>query len=214
MSAPDLNWREVFGSSENSERHLQQAAVSNMDPLASFQEVFFVLWIVFAIISIILFVVLQYIKLKIKKQREKEAAFFAAQERSEIAMRLYGESREQTTANASSGAEIAVARTSKDRWLKVQKLYKSSKSSDKKLAILEADLLLKDLLLSLGYENDSLGRMLKSMDEKDFLLLEEAWEAHKIRNELAHSSLQECNLTLATKAMRLYEKIFRHFDFI
>ncbi len=211
MSATDLNWQDVFEETKDAELESQVASVAHFDYIDTLQNVFVVLWIIFALLSLILFAVLQWVKFKIKKQREKEAAFFASQERSEIAMRLYG------TDPGSSISEHEARREDLDpvqRWCRIQKLYHSGKKSDKKLAVLEADILLKDLLLSLGFKNDTLGKMLKMIEKEQFNMLEEAWDAHKIRNELAHSSLPELDLSSVARAMRLYEKIFRHFDFI
>ncbi len=54
------------------------------------------------------------------------------------------------------------------------------------MAIIEADLLLEDVITQMGYQGQSLGEKLKSIEQADFPMLQLAWEAHKVRNKIAH----------------------------
>ena len=58
--------------------------------------------------------------------------------------------------------------------------------NDWKLAIIEADIILDDVLKQQGYIGNSLGERLKSISTNQLSSLNDAWEAHKIRNRIAH----------------------------
>ena len=62
---------------------------------------------------------------------------------------------------------------------------------------------------------DGVGEKLKGIEESDFDHLEEAWEAHKIRNAIAHQG-SDFLLTQreAKRIIRLYKSVFEEFDII
>jgi hypothetical protein len=91
----------------------------------------------------------------------------------------------------------------------------SDNPSDWRLAILEADIILDELLSELGYTGDTIGDKLKKAHRGDFKSLDHAWEAHRIRNAIAHEG-QDFVLTQreARRILDLYEMVFREFDYI
>jgi len=102
-----------------------------------------------------------------------------------------------------------------EKWEKVQKNINSLNQSDWKLAIIEADVMLDDLLKASGYHGETLGEMLKSVEKSDFVTIESAWEAHKIRNQIAHNG-GGFDLTdrEAKRVVALYESVFKEFKII
>ncbi len=101
------------------------------------------------------------------------------------------------------------------RWEIVQKYYNSANQSDWKLAILEADIMLYEVLNKSGFDGYSIGEMLKSTDKSKLNSLDEAWSAHKIRNEIAHSGTSYIlSRDLVEKAISQYEKVFNELNFI
>lgn len=114
-------------------------------------------------------------------------------------------------------AAAAVASVSPDtslneKWAKVQTHINSNNPSDWRLAILEADIMLDEMLDKLGYQGDSLGEKLKSVDRSEFLTIDQAWEAHKIRNRIAHEGADfKLNEREAKTAIDLYRKVFEEF---
>lgn len=101
------------------------------------------------------------------------------------------------------------------RWKHIQELMGSSNPSDWRAAILEADIMLDDMLTRQGYTGEGIGEKLKSVDPADFATLQDAWEAHKVRNQIAHegSSFQISQL-LAQRTVARYEAVFREFELI
>lgn len=102
-----------------------------------------------------------------------------------------------------------------EKWQKVVLHINSENSSDWKLAILECDIMLGEILEKMGYHQDSIGEKLKAVEPSDFTNIEAAWEAHKIRNAVAHEGSEfVINHREAKRVIGLYELVFREFDFI
>lgn len=101
------------------------------------------------------------------------------------------------------------------RWDMVVAHVQSDNPSDWRLAILEADIILDELLDHLGYVGDTIGDKLKSADNSRFRTLNDAWEAHKVRNTIAHEG-HEYVLTQreSQRVIALYRNVFREFDYI
>lgn len=62
----------------------------------------------------------------------------------------------------------------------------SPSPNDWKLAIIEADIMLDELLKQRGFAGNTLGERLKSISPNQMESLSDAWEAHKVRNRIAH----------------------------
>ncbi|MEK7607385.1 MAG: hypothetical protein AAB484_00435 [Patescibacteria group bacterium] len=99
-----------------------------------------------------------------------------------------------------------------DKWLKVQTHINSDNPAEWRLAILEADIMLGDILEKMGYQGDSIGDKLKSVDKSDFLTLDSAWDAHRVRNQIAHEGADfQLNEREAKRVIELYKKVFGEF---
>jgi hypothetical protein len=101
------------------------------------------------------------------------------------------------------------------RWANVQSLINSHSVNDWKQAIIEADIVLEEMLDKMGYKGETVGDKLKKVEKSDFLTLNKAWEAHKIRNRIAHKG-SEYVLTKddADRAIKAYTEVFKEFYFI
>jgi len=101
------------------------------------------------------------------------------------------------------------------KWAKVLAHVNSTNPSDWRLAILEADIILNEMLDKMGYHGATMGDKLKSIEPSDFSTLQEAWEAHKVRNAIAHEGSDlNLNKAEAERVVRLFEKVFKEFKFI
>jgi hypothetical protein len=72
------------------------------------------------------------------------------------------------------------------KWARIEAHLASDNPSDWRLAILEADILLEEKMEGAGLIGATLGDKLKNTDKNNFPPLDNAWEAHKIRNLIAH----------------------------
>jgi len=102
-----------------------------------------------------------------------------------------------------------------ERWQAVLKHVYSQNSSDWRLAIIEADNILEEMVTKIGYKGENLGEKLKSVEPSDFLTLQDAWEGHKIRNKIAHEGLNfQIDHREAKRVISLFEKVFKEFEYI
>jgi hypothetical protein len=101
------------------------------------------------------------------------------------------------------------------KWERIIELINSANPSDWRLAIIEADIMLDELLRSMSYHGDSVGDMLKSVEKSDFTTLDNAWEAHKIRNNIVHGGDNfDLNEREAKHAIALFESVFKEFKIV
>jgi hypothetical protein len=112
-------------------------------------------------------------------------------------------------------ATTVVVPDKNEKWERVIAHINSANSADWKLAIIEADIMLEDLLRAAGYHGDSIGDMLKAVEKSDFLTIEAAWEAHKVRNQVAHQGGDfNLNERDAKRVISLFESVFKEFKII
>ncbi len=99
------------------------------------------------------------------------------------------------------------------RWQHIQSLLGGASASEWKEAIMEADIMLDDMLTRQGYVGDGVGEKLKAAESGTFKTLNEAWEAHKIRNQVAHEgSAFKLSQSFAGRTIQRFEAVFREFN--
>jgi hypothetical protein len=105
--------------------------------------------------------------------------------------------------------------TKNERWVKILDHLFSINENDWKLAILEADTMLFDLLIEHGFKGETLGEKLKLANNISFPSINLAWEAHNIRNKIAHEgSAFPISLHETKRVIALYEQVFQDFKYI
>lgn len=102
-----------------------------------------------------------------------------------------------------------------ERWERILKHAHSDNPAEWRVAIIEADVMLEELLKAQGYDGEGIGEMLKQVEASDMLTLDKAWEAHKVRNRIAHSG-QDFNLNEreTRRVVSLFEEVFKEFQII
>lgn len=101
------------------------------------------------------------------------------------------------------------------RWEHIQSLLEGGSPSQWREAIMESDIMLDDMLTEQGYTGDGVGEKLRQVEPSDFDTLSNAWEAHKVRNQIAHEgSSFALSETLVQRTMAQYESVFREFEAI
>lgn len=101
------------------------------------------------------------------------------------------------------------------RWLNIEENMKSSNSADWRLAILEADIMLFDMLDQMGLQGQTIADKLKAANQETFITLQDAWRAHKVRNIIAHEGASfQLSRSQAEETIRQYKKVFDEFYFI
>lgn len=101
------------------------------------------------------------------------------------------------------------------KWQSILNHIESLNENDWRIAIIEADILLAELLDKLSLPGDTIGEKLKAVEKSDFRTLDDAWEAHKIRNKISHDGQTfMMNQRDAKIVIGLYENVFKEFDII
>lgn len=150
---------------------------------------FTVFWL---LVSVILWIVIIVLAFRIIKLRDAEAA--------DLHLMLESKVPDKNNKN--------------ERWEKVLKYLESENPAEWKLAIIEADNMLDDLVKTVNPGGENLGERLKGIEPSDFLTLQEAWDAHKVRNQIAHESDFVLNKREALRVIGLFRKVFEEFSFI
>lgn len=101
------------------------------------------------------------------------------------------------------------------RWETIVRHSQSDNENDWRHAIMDADILLDELLDSLGYRGDTMGDKMKQVERSDFNTIDLAWEAHKVRNRIAHEGSQmQLNEREVRRTIGLFEQVFKEFHLI
>ena len=99
------------------------------------------------------------------------------------------------------------------RWQKIVEHANTENPNDWRQAIMEADIMLDELLTVQGYHGDSMGDKMKQVERSDFNTIDLAWDVHKVRNRIAHEgSEHDLNPREVRRVIGLYEQVFREFN--
>lgn len=125
-------------------------------------------------------------------------------------MRLYQVRREEAPRFATVSEAAEHQHVDHSRWAYIMQLIESGQESDWRQAIIEADIMLDELMDRLGYPGESLGEKLRAVNPARFHTLNNAWDAHRVRNEIAHQgSSYQLTEHLAHRTIANYEAVFR-----
>ncbi len=121
---------------------------------------------------------------------------------------------ENVVLSAQTGA-VAYVNPANKKWERIRDHMKSENPNDWKIAILDADAILEEIVDSMGYHGENLGAKLKSVEPADFSTLDNAWEAHKMRNAIAHGGADfQLNDREAQRIISLFQSVFEEFKYI
>lgn len=124
--------------------------------------------LIIAVITLILFLLVRMYELRQEAKKKGSTVAPAAMSSSAA-----------VASDATGGKENAT-------WHGIRERLLSSNDSDWKLAIIEADIYLDRLLDDKGFHGDTTSDKLKQVTPDKLPSIQIAWEAHKIRNRIAH----------------------------
>lgn len=99
-------------------------------------------------------------------------------------------------------------------WKRVQEHFFKGDENDLKIAVLEADKLLDEAFRGAGIRGSNLGDRLKHVKKNQVSNLDDIWQAHKLRNQIAHEPGFKLRRDLAERALAIYEKTLRDFQIL
>jgi hypothetical protein len=191
----------------------------NIFPLTfgAMRPTFIVLSIISAILLAIVILKQKTLERMLEKKAEQEAEQKMLQHGNEPVkdMKPSDETPDELpVANLPVGESMQTEDVHNKRWANIQGLIRSYNANDWKQAIMEADIMLDDMLKKMGYQGKSIGDRLKTVESADFMTLDEAWEAHKFRNRIAHGSSYVLTKDEAERVIKMYEKVFSEFFYV
>ena len=162
----------------------------SLDAIVSFLSV---LWSVYALIAyilcILMLVLYVYASTRYKQLSELRSAMIVERER------IWDERFRSGPKN--------------DRMKDIETHIASDHPNDWKLAIIEADIMLDEMLKKAGYAGASLGERLKSISPTQLNSLDAAWQAHKVRNQVAHGGTDfVLTRRMADETIKQYRQVF------
>jgi len=94
------------------------------------------------------------------------------------------------------------------RWQSIKQLFSSPDPISWRMAIIDADAMLEEMISDMGYRGDTFGEKLKDMHRDNIPWLQAAWDVHLLRNKLAHEgSRYPLNERESYRAYKIYENI-------
>ncbi len=101
------------------------------------------------------------------------------------------------------------------RWNRVLEHASSDDEHKWRLAILEADIMLNELLDLQGFKGETMAEKMKQVSRTQFNSIDDAWEAHKVRNRVAHEGAEfRIDEREKNRVINLYQRVFKEFNFI
>ena len=120
-----------------------------------------------------------------------------------------------TKVETSEATNIPERNQTAEKWQEIVAKSEAAEESNWRLAIIEADIILDSLLEKLNLPGQGIGEKLKAVEPSDFLTLDQAWEAHKARNAIAHQGGDFLlNQREVRRIISLYEEVFKEFHLI
>lgn len=96
------------------------------------------------------------------------------------------------------------------KWKIIKGRLQRESESEAKLAVIEADSLLNDVLLEMGYKGESLGERLENLTADLLPNLEDLKKAHATRNNIIHDPYYKLSISEVKDTLEIYEKTLVH----
>lgn len=101
------------------------------------------------------------------------------------------------------------------RWRDVEEHVQSNNPNDWKLAIIEADVMLEQMLEEAGFAGTTIADRLRSASSRSFVTIDDAWQAHRVRNQIAHGGTDfVLTQKMAQTTIVQYRKVFEEFGVV
>jgi len=92
------------------------------------------------------------------------------------------------------------------KWIGVIKKLETGKEAECKMAVIEADDLLKEVLQKMNYKGDFLDDVLAQIDKKVLPSIDQVLKAHEMRNDIVHNPGRNLTPDQARNIIRVYQK--------
>jgi len=94
-------------------------------------------------------------------------------------------------------------------WVRIEEHFYKGGENDLKIAIIEADKLLDEALREAGIRGVNPGERLKNVKRGQLPDVEAVWQAHRVRNQIAHEANLRLKRDIAERTLKIYEEALR-----
>jgi len=98
------------------------------------------------------------------------------------------------------------------QWENITKRLEKASESEYKLAVIEAETVLDEVLTRMGFAGQSIGERLEKIKKEQLPSFDEVLEAHKTRNNIVHDPDFRLTLDQAKKTLDIYEKALKELE--
>jgi len=130
-----------------------------------------------------------------------------------ILVRKQKEFNQKVAAQIPTAVEDTGGGLLQDQWDDILRHIDSPREGEWKFAVIEADTLT-DNILKNYFPGDTMGERLMNIDKTKLLAIDDVWEAHKIRNRLAHDTNYFLRHAEALRAIHLFENALKELGVI
>ncbi|KKR21962.1 MAG: hypothetical protein UT50_C0002G0053 [Candidatus Moranbacteria bacterium GW2011_GWA2_39_41] len=97
-------------------------------------------------------------------------------------------------------------------WQKIRQKLETSNENDYKVAIIEADAFIEDIITRLGYDGDNFAERLRGIPDGQIENIEGIKEAHELRNRIIHDDKFELSKEEAEHAVGHFEEFLNSYQ--
>ncbi|HAT74132.1 MAG: hypothetical protein US30_C0006G0029 [Candidatus Moranbacteria bacterium GW2011_GWF2_36_839] len=98
------------------------------------------------------------------------------------------------------------------KWNKIREGIKSSEEANWKIAIIEADEIIDDLIRRMGYAGENMGERLAEITPGQIENIEELKRAHETRNQIIHDEAFKLTKEQAEETLGYFENFLKYFE--
>ncbi len=171
----------------------------------NFKEVGEIVDLVLVILALFFMTLIAYCAVRLLEIRKKEHAHLHEEIHEYAHHQAEKEAKQKEKQNMSGNP----------RWVNTLELVFSENPNNWRLAVIEADSILEEMLKNMGFKGETVGDMLRAATLDNPTSFASAHEVHAIRNRIAHDgSAYLLSHPEAKRIVAVYEQIFRHYGFI
>lgn len=116
-----------------------------------------------------------------------------------VANRMVGEKHKREKQNIVTTEDIL------DRFDRIVQYKTSNDSNELKLAIIDGDVLIEELLRLQNLQGDTMASLLAEGSMRGLVGMDKFWQFHRLRNLLVHDSLYALDVATGQKALKMLE---------
>lgn len=102
----------------------------------------------------------------------------------------------------------------RERWQAILRKVSPASPESMRLAIIEADALVNNVLKEMGLEGEHMSDRLANLNPENYRHLEDLWRAHRLRNNLVHTPAFSLSLKETEETLAAYEAFLKEVEAI